>query len=70
MKSGCCGLTTLRIRGVFDTNLADKKRNPNPNVQRLSEKRPLDAPVSTLSLVIQNRHHFFNSGYELILLNH
>jgi len=38
-------LTTLRIRGVFDTNLADKKRNPNPNVQRLSEKRPLDARV-------------------------
>jgi len=39
-------ITTLRIRGVFDYNLADKTKNPKPNVQRFIEKPPLNALVS------------------------
>jgi len=38
-------ITTLRLRGVFDTNLADKTKNLNRNMQRPSEKRPLETLV-------------------------
>ena len=40
-------------------NLADKTKNPNGNVQRLSEKRPLDAPVRARNEIWEIKRHLF-----------